>query len=58
MVNNSTNINKTSKLLNIENPQHMALEIHVLACDGHKKVAGLNQLMRSQPSLLLFTSGL
>ena len=28
-------------------PQHMALEIHVVACNIHKIVAGLNQLMPS-----------
>jgi hypothetical protein len=32
--------------------QHMTLEIHVLAWDRHKNVAGLNRLMGSQPSPL------
>ena len=31
----------------------MALEIQVLALDRHKHVAGLNQLMGSQPFFLL-----
>ena len=30
----------------------MALEIQALACDRHKNVVGLNQLMGSQPSPL------
>ena len=30
--------------------QYMAFEIQVLAWDRYKHVAGLNQLMRSQPS--------
>ena len=56
MVNNSTNINKTNNHLlpktieHKEIPQHMALEILVLALDRHKNVAGLNRLMGSQPS--------
>ena len=29
----------------------MMLEIQVLACDGHKNVAGLNRLMEPQPSI-------
>jgi len=33
-------------------PQHMTLEIQVLAWDRHKNVVGLNQLMGSQPSPL------
>ena len=54
MVNNSTNyINKMSNHLsapiieqtNKKKPQHMMLEIQVLAWDRHKNVAWLNRLM-------------
>ena len=37
---------------NRETPRHMTKEIHILAWDGHKHVAGLNRLMESQPSSL------
>ena len=30
--------------------RHMAIKIKVMAWDNHKNVAGLNGLMRSQPS--------
>jgi hypothetical protein len=46
MVNNSTIINKTSNHLSPQNiehkkdPQHMAIEIQVLAWDRHKKCQG------------------
>jgi len=60
MVNNSTNIKKKRTITSHLNwthwtqkrPQHMMLEIQVLAWDRHKNVVGLNWLMGSQPSLL------
>ena len=51
--NNSTNTNKMNyhpSLQTIEHkkrPQHIALEIQVLALDRHTSVVGLNWLMRS-----------
>jgi len=36
--------------LHIKKRQHMTLGIQVLTSDRHKNVAGLNQLMGSQPS--------
>ena len=46
MVNNSTNINKTHNYLSpwtmdTKKSQHMALEIQVLAWDGHKNAFSL-----------------
>jgi len=35
--------------INTKTPQHMTLEIQVLAWDRHKYVRGLNQLMGYQP---------
>jgi hypothetical protein len=53
VVNNSTKINKTNNHLSPslteqtkKGPQHMTVEIQVLAWDRHKNVAGLNQLMK------------
>jgi hypothetical protein len=53
---NSTNINKQTITYHLmpftpkkKRPGHMALEILLLAWDRHKNVAGLNQLMGSQP---------
>ena len=47
MVNNSININKMNNHPSLQtiDPQHMALEIQVLAWDRCKNVAGLNQLL-------------
>ena len=54
MVINSTNINKTNNHLSSKitqkRRQHVTLKIHILAWDKHNNVAGLNQLIRSQPS--------
>jgi hypothetical protein len=55
---NSTNFNKRNNYTPPEKktehkkkrPRHMMLEIQVLACDRHKKVAGLNWWI---PTLLL-----
>jgi hypothetical protein len=53
MVNNSTNINKTNNHLSHcltehkKNPQHLTLEIKVLAWDSHRNVARLNLSMGS-----------
>jgi len=53
MVNNSININKTSAITSNhwtpKTPQHMTLEIQVIAWNMHKNVAGLNLVMGSQP---------
>ena len=58
MVNSSTNTNMNKKdnylsrqLTEHKNrPRHMTLEIKILAKDRYKHLAGLNQLMGSQPS--------
>ena len=58
MVNNSININKMNNYLLPQLIEHkkktwyITLEIHVLAWDRHKTVAGSNQLYGSQPSRL------
>jgi hypothetical protein len=55
IVSNFTNMNKMNKhispqiIVHKKCPQHMALDIQVLALDRHNIVAGLNQLMRAQP---------
>jgi hypothetical protein len=57
-VNNSTNINKMNNNLSSQLaehkkiPQHMTLEIKVLAWDKHKNMGGLNWSLGSQPSPL------
>ena len=53
---NTMNLNKTT-LINWthspqDSPRHMTLEIQVLVWDSHKHLAGLKQLMGSQPSSL------
>jgi len=51
MVNNFTNINnRLLRLLTefIKRPRHMTLEIHVMSCDIHKDITGINWLMGSQ----------
>jgi len=45
-----TTITSHRNSLNNKKPRHMTLEIHVLAQDRHKYVAGLNRLMESQHS--------
>jgi len=56
MVNKSTNINKTNNHLSNhwdkKRPQHMVLEIQVLAWNRHKKVVGLNQVIWSHAPIL------
>jgi hydrogenase maturation factor len=56
MVNNSTNINKTTTSPQIiehkKTMKQMALEIQVQTLDGHTKVVGSNRLMTFQPSTL------
>ena len=56
MVNNLTNINKMNnylspQMMNIKKKDHdyMMLQILAHARDRHKNVAGVNQLMGSQP---------
>ena len=59
MVNNSTDINKTHNHLSSSltehkyKPQHMMLEIQVLAWDKHKKMVGLNRLMGSHNTVVV-----
>jgi len=58
MVDNFSNINKTNNHLSSslpeykQKPQHMMLEIQVLAWERHENVAGLNRSMESQFSTL------
>jgi hypothetical protein len=55
MVNNSTNINKTSDHLSPlthwtpKGPRNMIMEIHILVSDRHKNETGLNWLLGSNP---------
>jgi hypothetical protein len=57
MVNNSTNINKTSDHLSPlthwtpKGPRNMIMEIHILVSDRHKNETGLNWLLGSNPPL-------
>jgi hypothetical protein len=58
MVYNFTNINETNNHLSLqtiepERPQHMVLEIQILAWDRHNNVAELNWLMGSQSLLII-----
>ena len=59
MVNNSPSINKMNNYLSPQileyikkRPQHMMLEIQVLAWDRHNNVSGLNWFMGYQHSSL------